>query len=319
MIEIQANDMNMLPLGRQGENLAVRVVFDTADWKAKYGPGTVELIAQRPGDEAPYPVAVKCEGTRTIWEITSVDTAVDTVFQTGRCELRYYVGETLTKSRIWRLWVESAMDVPSETVPPAPERGWVDQVVAVGAEAASNAEKAEKDAKEAALSKEAAQLAQSLAECARKASEDAKEKVETAAIKQPYPNVDTGTWWVWDVLKTAYVDSGAPIADQPRVVELSGTELTLTLHNNTEVRCTDLVTSLTIAGFSAGTEGRAEQWGLVFTAGDTITVTVPGTLVWAVAEPVFTAGSTYWLSVVPMGDQYLAVWTEVSANGSESA
>lgn len=105
---------------------------------------------------------------------------------------------------------------------------------------------------------------------------------------------------------------------QVAVEIVSGSEVTLTLANNTEVRCADPVTALTIDGFSAGDDGKAEQWGLVFTAGETITVTVPDTLVWAVAEPIFTAGSTYWLSVVPLGDKYLAAWTEVS-NESESA
>ena len=96
------------------------------------------------------------------------------------------------------------------------------------------------------------------------------------------------------------------------MVRVTGAELTLTLANNTETRCADPVTSLTIQGFAAGDEGRAEQWGLVFTASaEGITVTVPDTLIWAVAEPVFTAGSTYWLSVVPLGGKYLAAWTEV--------
>lgn len=106
---------------------------------------------------------------------------------------------------------------------------------------------------------------------------------------------------------------------QVEVVNVNGAEVTLTLANNTEVRCTDPVTALTIEAFAAGDDGKAEQWGLVFTAGDTITVTVPDTLVWAVAEPIFTAGATYWLSVVPLVDKYLAAWTEVSADESATA
>lgn len=103
---------------------------------------------------------------------------------------------------------------------------------------------------------------------------------------------------------------------QVAVEIVSGSEVTLTMANNTEVRCTDPVTALTIEGFAAGDDGKAEQWGLVFTAGETITVTVPDTLVWAVAEPIFTAGNTYWLSVVPIGEKYLAAWTEVAADES---
>lgn len=105
---------------------------------------------------------------------------------------------------------------------------------------------------------------------------------------------------------------------QPAVQEISGAEIALTLANNVEYRCADAVTALTIEGFSPG-DGAAEQWGLVFTAGETITVTVPDALIWAVAEPAFTAGATYWISVVPLGGKYLAAWTEVLADGSQTA
>lgn len=102
------------------------------------------------------------------------------------------------------------------------------------------------------------------------------------------------------------------------VVNLSGTEQILTLQNNVEYRCTDTLVSLTISGFEAGVTGYSEQWGIVFTSGETITVSVPDTLIWAVAVPVFSPNSNYWISVVPFGDKYLAAWTEVS-NESESA
>lgn len=512
MIIVQATGKTSISIGRQGENLARQVVFDLSDWITEYGPGVVELIYQRPGDERPYPVAAVREGSTLVWTVSELDTAVATTGNaTGHCELRWYVGDVLAKSHTWRVWVEPAMDTPTETEPPDPEKGWVDQVLAVGAavkaaadgakadadraaalaaEVAAKASQTAQDATAGAQAKEAAQTAQRLAEDAQRAAEAAKQaaedaqsaaeqsatdadaakqgadaalkaakdaaaaaskalddvqtlyqemqtwasgvvqavtdegtrqvqavrdagadgvnaietsysgkvdaintagdtqtqrvidegntqtanakaqadaaalsadaaaqsatetgnaktgaetakdaavtaqgkaeeaqrgseaardRAEAAAIKQPYPNAETGTWWTWDADKAAYVDSGAPIAYQPRVVEVSGAELALTLANNTEVRCADPVTALTIDGFAAGDEGRVEQWGLVFTASeDGVTVTVPDSLVWAVAEPVFTAGATYWLSVVPLGNKYLAAWTEVS-NESESA
>ena len=112
----------------------------------------------------------------------------------------------------------------------------------------------------------------------------------------------------------------ASLNGQPEALEVSGAEVSMTLVNNTETRCTDAVTALTIEGFTAGHDGKAEQWGLTFTAAaDGVTVTVPDTLVWAVAEPVFSAGSTYLLSVVPLGAQYLAAWTEVIADGQTTS
>lgn len=130
MKQIYANNFTTLALGRQGENLARQVVFDIRELEEVYGPGTVEVIYQRPGDELPYPVAVQQEGTLVTWTITAADTEM--AGSHGKCELRYYVGETLAKSKIWRTWVDRALDTPSETAPPEPEQGWVDKVLKAG-------------------------------------------------------------------------------------------------------------------------------------------------------------------------------------------
>ena len=201
MIVVNANSLSSLSIGRHGENLARQVVFDVSDWEAEYGHGVVELIAQRPGDEKPYPVAVKRDGTQVIWNITSVDSAIVTHEHPGKCELRYYVGEVLAKSKTWRLWVDQAMDTPSETAPPDPEKGWVDQIIAVGAaakasadaakadadraatlaaEVAVNAAQTAQDASDAAKAMDAAQTAQRLAEEAQGAAETARTAAETA-------------------------------------------------------------------------------------------------------------------------------------------
>ena len=41
-------------------------------------------------------------------------------------------------------------------------------------------------------------------------AEDAAQAAEDAAVRQPYPNPDTGTWWVWDAETGAYKDTGEP-------------------------------------------------------------------------------------------------------------
>lgn len=147
MKKIYANNFTTLSLGRQGENLARQVVFDLSAWEAEYGPGTAELIHQRPGDASPYPVAAVREGSTLVWTLTATDTAVASSYGSdGRCELRWYVGETLAKSKTWRTWVESALSTPSETAPPEPEQGWVDQIIAVGAAAKASAAAAKADA-----------------------------------------------------------------------------------------------------------------------------------------------------------------------------
>lgn len=103
------------------------------------------------------------------------------------------------------------------------------------------------------------------------------------------------------------------------VASLTGSEQSLTLANNTEYRCAEPVTNLEITGFARGIAGKSEMWGIVFTAGETITVTVPESVVWAVAGPVFTPGSMYWITWTPMGDKYLAVWVELEAETEAEA
>lgn len=71
MKKIYADNRMTLDIGRQGENLARQIIFDLSDWMAEYGPGVAELIAQRPGEEAPYPVAVRREDTFVLWDLTS--------------------------------------------------------------------------------------------------------------------------------------------------------------------------------------------------------------------------------------------------------
>ena len=171
MKQIYANNFTTLELGRKGENLARQVVFDVRDLESLYGPGDVEVIYQRPGDAQPYPLAVQRDGTLVTWDVTATDTEMSAATANeryGKCELRYYAGETLAKSQIWRTWVESAMDTPSETAPPEPEQGWVDQIISVGAAAKASADAAKADADRAAVL--AAEVAQNASQVAQNVS-----------------------------------------------------------------------------------------------------------------------------------------------------
>lgn len=182
MREIHAKNVSIIDLGRQGENLVTQVIYDLSDWIAAYGDGTAELIHKRVGDSQPYPVAAVRDGNTLIWTITSTDTAVATrpLSGYGQCELRWHSGDVLAKSKTWKTMVSRAMEAPSETAPPDHDQGWVDQVVAAGVSAKASAESAKADA----------------------------DRAETAAIKQPYPDAESGTWWIWDAVSGAYVDSG---------------------------------------------------------------------------------------------------------------
>ena len=173
-------------IGRRGENIARQIVFDLSDFVAEYGEGTPELIFQRPIDDKPYPVAAVRDGSTLLWTVTDLDTAVATTNGGySRCELRWYVGELLAKSQTWLVYVDTAMNVPSETVPPDPESGWVDQVLAAGAESKASAASAKVDAESAKTDADRAE-----------------------ATLDKGPKIENRTWWVYDSQSQSYVDTG---------------------------------------------------------------------------------------------------------------
>ena len=116
----------LICLGKQGENLARVVYFDEPDmWKNTFGEGTCELIHQRSGDEAPYPVKLEIEDGHVCWKITNADTAV---VGDGKCELHYIVNDVVVKSKIWTTTVLEALS-GDLAEPPEPQQSWVDEVL----------------------------------------------------------------------------------------------------------------------------------------------------------------------------------------------
>lgn len=120
MVDIHAHPGGSLPIGRRGENLARRVIFDLAPWRKCYGDGTVQLLHQRAGDADPYPCAMTVEGDMAYWLIRAAD--VDKPGW-GDAQLHYYVGETLAKSSAWRTLTADALGAPGEP-PEDPARAW---------------------------------------------------------------------------------------------------------------------------------------------------------------------------------------------------
>ena len=114
-----------IPIGRRGENCAACVVFDVSKWVAIYGDGNAELLHRRPGDAAPYPCVLTRDGDTVTWTITSADTDV---VGYGEAELRWYAGETLAKSVIYRTVVRKALDDGAIVDPPDPADDWLKQL-----------------------------------------------------------------------------------------------------------------------------------------------------------------------------------------------
>lgn len=138
MIKTNANPGEIISLGICGENNARQIVFDISDWLDTYGPGTAYLVARRSGDVAPYPAVVEQDGSSVTWTLTSADTGKS---GHGKAELVYTIGGTIVKSRVWDTYTADALTDNTET-PPEPASGWVEQVLAAGAQAVDAAEAA---------------------------------------------------------------------------------------------------------------------------------------------------------------------------------
>lgn len=124
---IEVNQLcGQLYLGKQGENLARIVYFEEhALWEKEFGEGKCELLHQRSGDTAPYPVKLEKENGKCCWKITASDTAI---VGDGKCELHYLVDDVVVKSKVFKTTVlESLGGEVAEA--PEPEKAWVDAVL----------------------------------------------------------------------------------------------------------------------------------------------------------------------------------------------
>ena len=176
---VQANNTETINIGRQLENLATEVVFDLSNWIAEFGDGAAALIVRRVGDSNTYPVSLERQDSKATWKVTNSDTELAQKGRYGRCELRWYVGDVLAKSNIWKLYVEPSMVGQSGQVPPSPEQSWLDKVLEAGTIAENAATNAKDSASEAAASEAAAKASEEAA----KASETAAKASETAAAE----------------------------------------------------------------------------------------------------------------------------------------
>ena len=161
-------------LGKQGEHCARRLSFnDVRIWSEIFGEGVCELIHQRNGDEAPYPIAMEIDNGVPYWCVSSADTAIA---GEGKCEIRYIVNGTVVKSNIYNTFVQESLG-EGTAEPPEPQNTWVDVVVQAGAEAKQSAMSADV-AKSA--SEEYAEQSKSYSEDAENHSQNAQKSADNA-------------------------------------------------------------------------------------------------------------------------------------------
>ena len=197
-----------IPLGKQGENNAVRVVWPriAEKYAELYGDGRFELVAVQKGQA--YPAVVSVDGADLIWNVLAADVAIAEV---GSLELIYYVGDTIAKSQTWETFVEVSKSAEGTTEPPEPAKNWVDGVI-----------KSSSDAKQSAT--ESAESARQSAESATNAAASAT-KAENAVGHSPIIG-ENGNWFIWDFEKSEYVDSGKSASTPPIIPETAGKYLT---------------------------------------------------------------------------------------------
>lgn len=126
MRTVIVRDSMRIPLGKQGENNAVRVVWPgIAEKYAKlYGDGRFELVIVQKGKA--YPAVVNVNGTDLVWDVLAADVATAEV---GSLELIYYVGDTIAKSQTWETVVIASKSAEGTTEPPeGPARAWFDAI-----------------------------------------------------------------------------------------------------------------------------------------------------------------------------------------------
>lgn len=124
MRTVYVQELMRLPLGKQGENGAARIVWQglAARYQALYGSGVFTLTAKRCGDAAAYPVAVSTEGGDVVWLVRAADVANP---GSGSCELTYTVDGAVAKSQTWSTYVAASIsgDAPGEP-PEEPAKAW---------------------------------------------------------------------------------------------------------------------------------------------------------------------------------------------------
>nr|DAI21773.1 MAG TPA: hypothetical protein [Caudoviricetes sp.] len=209
-----------IPLGKQGENNAVRVVWPgiIESYVKLYGGGDFFLAVRRPGDSAPYPAVVVKEGADLVWTVGSADTAKDGY---GNVELTYTVGGVVAKSQTWGSMINASLSGQEPTDPPEPQKNWVDAVLAAGATAEASVKNAQKAAEQAVnganqaanatkTASDAAAGAGSAAQAAADAAqESAKSAVKSENAAEHSPQIgENGNWFRWDAAQNALVDTG---------------------------------------------------------------------------------------------------------------
>ena len=176
MIEITAVPGKVLMLGRQGENLARKVIFSVSGVRAEFGDGAFRLSARRAGESNVYPAAVTENGDTVEWSLTAADTQNA---GRGSCELAYYAGDVRLKTRVYDTAVAKSLTGSPET---DPYDEFLDEVNRLAAEAAISQREAKNSENAAKTSEDnAAEYARAALAAETKSKQNAEYAASAAA------------------------------------------------------------------------------------------------------------------------------------------
>lgn len=128
-------DINLIPIGYVGENLARCLVFDLSECVEQFGDGGFVISFLRHGDELPYLVTNTDRlEDNAIWNITDTDTAVDGY---GLVQLQYIVDDVVCKSALYRTVTFESNGITGDV--PDPYEDLLAQIAAYASTAQSSA------------------------------------------------------------------------------------------------------------------------------------------------------------------------------------
>ena len=118
---IEVNELVKVKLGRQGENDTQTVVIDCNDWLVQLQGCELMVVALRPGELELYVPDVTVSNGIITWPIMAQDTACAGA---GRAEVRALKGGKIKKSRLFKTWIEPALEGDTSGTPTTPPN-WV--------------------------------------------------------------------------------------------------------------------------------------------------------------------------------------------------
>ena len=113
-------------------------MMDASDWAREFPGGRLALFIERP-DGRKYIAAVENSGGSWAYTLTSADLAMA---GRGRMQMQWMVGGQIARSRMVDAVVLPSLDGLGDP-PEEPEQGYLEQMAAIGAQAALDADRAE--------------------------------------------------------------------------------------------------------------------------------------------------------------------------------